>query len=60
MGHVKIKDLLDIYNCGCGPFFVLLLTDKHLKWQSKADFVYVFQQRASLRLRMMRSIKHRF
>ena len=36
MGHIKVKDLLDIYKCGCGPFCVSLLI----------DFVYIIQQRA--------------
>ena len=59
MGHIKVKDLLDIYNCGCGPFCVSLLTDRRLKLLSKADFVYVFQQRAFLCLRVTSGIKRR-
>ena len=36
-------DLLDIYQWGCGPFFVSLLTDKHLKgFCIEHGFVYIF------------------
>ena len=59
MGQIKVKDLLNICNCDCGPFCVSLLTDRRLKWPSKVDFVHVFQQRAFLRLCVTRGIKRR-
>ena len=39
---IKVKDLLDTYNCGCGPFCVSLPSDRCLKWLSNTDFVYFF------------------
>ena len=52
----KVKDLVDIYQQVCGPFVVSLLTDRHLKGLSNTDLFTFFQQRAFLRLRVMRSI----
>ena len=34
----KDKDLLDIYQYGCDPFCVSLLTDRHLKVRCNTDF----------------------
>ena len=42
MGHTNVKDLLDVYQCSCGSFCVSLVTDRHLKENSKMDFVYIF------------------
>ena len=36
MCHNKLKDLLEIYKWGCGPFCVLLLAISHLKGLSEA------------------------
>ena len=41
----KDKDLLGIYQCGCDPFWVSLLTDRHLKVRSNSIFIYDFGQR---------------
>ena len=30
MCHIKVKDLLDVYKCAGGPFYVSLLTDRRL------------------------------
>ena len=57
MDHIKVKDLLDTNNCGCGPFCVSLPSDRRLKRLSNADFVYFFQQRVFLRLCVTRVIK---
>ena len=50
MFQSKDKDLLGIYQYGCDPFCVSLLTDRHLKVRSKA------RTKARLRLRVTRSI----
>ena len=41
----KDKDLLGIYQYGCDPFCVSLLTDRHLKVRSNTNFVMIFRQR---------------
>ena len=46
-----------MYQQACGAFCVLLLTGRRLKGLSNTDFVYVFQQRAFLRLRVTSSIR---
>ena len=51
----KDKDLLGIYQYGCDPFCVSLLTDRHLKVRSNA-FYLRFRTKARLRLRVTRSI----
>ena len=45
MFQSKDKDLLGIYNYGCDPFCVSLLTDIHLKVRSNTDFVMIDRQR---------------
>ena len=35
----KDKDLLDVYQYGCDPFCMSLLTDRHLKVHCNTDFV---------------------
>ena len=45
---IKVKDLLDTYNCGCGPFCVSLPSDRRLKWLSNTDFVYFFKTKSIL------------
>ena len=45
---IKVKDLLDTYNCGCGPFCVSLRSDRRLKWLSNTDFVYFFKTKGIL------------
>ena len=41
----KDKDLLGIYQYGCDPFCVSLLTDRHLKVRCNTDFVMISRQR---------------
>ena len=41
----KDKDLLGIYQYGCDPFCVPLLTDRHLKVRSNSILFTVFGQR---------------
>ena len=41
----KDKDLLGIYQYGCDPFCVSLLTDRYLKVRCNTDFVMIFRQR---------------
>ena len=47
MYHINVKDLLDIYQKGCGPFCVSvgLLTDGRLKRLSNTEFVYIFSMK---------------
>ena len=52
----KDKDLLGIYQYGCDPFCVSLLTERHLKVHCDTDFVLHFQTKALLCLRVTRSI----
>ena len=52
----KDKDLLGICQCGYDPFWVSLLTDRHLKVRCHTDFCLDFQTKARLRLRVTRSI----
>ena len=49
------KDLLGIYQYGCDPFCVSLLTDRHLKVRSNS-IIFTFRTKAGLRLRVTRSI----
>ena len=35
----KDEDLLDVYQYGCDPFCMSLLTDRHLKVRRNSDFV---------------------
>ena len=51
----KDKDLLGIYQYGCDPFCVSLLTDRHLKVRSKALHLHI-RTKAHLRLRVTHSI----
>ena len=46
------KDLLDIYQYGCDPFCMSLLTDRHLNARSYLHF----RSKERLRLRVTRSI----
>ena len=53
----KDKDLLGIYQYGCDPFCVSLLTDRQLKVRSIVTALYLrFRTKARLRLRVTRSI----
>ena len=51
----KDKDLLGIYQYGCDPFYVSLLTDRHLKVCSNS-ILFMFQTKVHLRLSVTRSI----
>ena len=51
----KDKDLLGIYQYGCDPFCVSLLTDRHLRVLLTA-FYLRFRTNARLRLHVTRSI----
>ena len=51
----KDKDLLGIYQYGCDPFCVSLLTDRHLKVRSNS-ILLTFSTKARLRPRVTRSI----
>ena len=51
----KAKDLLGIYQYGCDPFCVSLLTDRHLKVRSNS-ILFTFSDKARLCLRVARSI----
>ena len=54
----KDKDLLGIYQYGCDPFCVSLLTDRHLKVLLTA-FYLRFRTKALLRPHVTRSITRR-
>ena len=43
----KDKDLLDIYQYGCDPFCVSLLTDRHLKVRSNS-ILFTFSDKGAL------------
>ena len=51
----KDKDLLGIYQYGCDPLCVSLLTDRHLKVCTNRICLH-FRTKARLRLRVTRSI----
>ena len=52
----KDKDLLGIYQYGCDPFCVSLLSDRHLKFLSNSILYLRFRTKARLRLRVTCSI----
>ena len=60
MGHINVKDLLDVYQCSCGSFCVLLLTDSRLKDNSKDGLCLHFSKKGRfLRQCVMHGIKRR-
>ena len=43
----KDKDLLGVYQCGCDPFCVSVLTDRHLKVGSNS-ILFTFSDKGAL------------
>ena len=42
---IKTKTYLVFISMGCDPFYVSLVTDRHLKVRCNTDFVYIFRRR---------------